>query len=71
MFICKKCSNFEKKIHFLKKMYNLKKMFKFKKVFRWQFEDFNRGDAPKLDVENFNRWQFEFRSHVCNASNEL
>ena len=31
----------------------------------------NRGDPPKLNVEDFNRWQFEFRSHVCSASNEL
>lgn len=30
-----------------------------------------RGDPPKLNVEDFNRWQFEFRSHVCSASNEL
>jgi hypothetical protein len=24
----------------------------------------NRVDPPKLNVEDFNRWQFEFRSHV-------
>jgi hypothetical protein len=31
----------------------------------------NRGDPPMLNVEDFNRWKFEFRSHVCSASNEL
>ena len=31
----------------------------------------NRGDPPKFNVEDFNKWQFEFRSHVCSASNEL
>ncbi|KAK1696173.1 hypothetical protein QYE76_012870 [Lolium multiflorum] len=30
-----------------------------------------RGDPPKFSVENFDTWQFEFRSHVCSASNEL
>ena len=30
-----------------------------------------RGDPPKLNVNDFGRWQFEFRSHVCSASNEL
>ena len=31
----------------------------------------NRGDPPKFNVEDFSTWQFEFRSHVCSASNEL
>ncbi|KAK1694085.1 hypothetical protein QYE76_010782, partial [Lolium multiflorum] len=30
-----------------------------------------RGDPPKFSVDNFDTWQFEFRSHVCSASNEL
>jgi hypothetical protein len=30
-----------------------------------------RGDPPKLNVEDINGWQFEFRFRVCSASNEL
>jgi hypothetical protein len=30
-----------------------------------------RGDPPKFSIDNFDTWQFEFRSHVCSASNEL
>ncbi|KAK1607177.1 hypothetical protein QYE76_030850 [Lolium multiflorum] len=30
-----------------------------------------RGDPPKFSIENYNTWRFEFRSHVCSASNEL
>ncbi|KAK1629876.1 hypothetical protein QYE76_004191 [Lolium multiflorum] len=29
------------------------------------------GDPPKFSIENYNTWRFEFRSHVCSASNEL
>ena len=30
-----------------------------------------RGDPPKFNVKDFDTWQFEFRSHVRSASNEL
>ena len=30
-----------------------------------------RGGPPKFNVKDFDTWKFEFRSHVCSASNEL
>ncbi|KAK1683797.1 hypothetical protein QYE76_044645 [Lolium multiflorum] len=30
-----------------------------------------RGDPPKFNMKDYDTWQFEFRSDVCSASNEL
>ena len=31
----------------------------------------NIGDPPKINVNDFDRWQFEFRSYMCRSCNEL